>query len=71
MSVKITPSFKATLPTKNDIKQYVLAKLGGQIDMNNIKQLMEYTGLSSKKLIYIREHYDQLAEQLKLEQKSK
>ena len=71
MSVKITPKFKATIPTKNDIKQYVLAEMGGVCQMNNIKQVMDFTGLPSKKVIYIREHYRQLTDKLKLEQLKK
>lgn len=65
----LTPKFKSTLPTKEEFKQYVLADLGGLVPMNDIASVMSHTGLSPRKIIYIREHYKELKMRFRLFQK--
>jgi hypothetical protein len=53
---------KKTIPNTEEFKSYVIAMLNGTINMNDIREVMDYTGLDSRKVIYIREHYQELME---------
>ena len=69
-SMGISTKMKGKLPTREEFKKYMILDLQGIICMNDIGSVMRHTGLSSEKIIYIREHLRELNKKyyLKLKQ---
>ena len=46
--------------TNGDFAMYRMVQRAGYTNMNHIRNVMELTGLSREKILYIRENYEEL-----------